>query len=155
MSKTYRIAPEDPTSKDAQQLMAELSNVLTDITGASGQASFDVADVQGPRAVFMLARDVEGKPVGCGALRPLSAQIGEVKRMYARAQSRGVGTAILQALENYARKSGYTLLRLETRRVNIQAVEFYLRHGYQPIPNYGKYEGNPAAICFEKHLREE
>ncbi len=149
---TYIVKPEDPTTQDAQQLMAELSSVLAQITGATGQASFHVADAQGPRAVFMVARDAAGQPVGCGALRPLSAEIGEVKRMYARAQARGVGTAILQALESYAQEIGYTRLWLETRRVNIQAVQFYLRHGYQPIDNYGKYKGNSAAICFEKQF---
>jgi ribosomal protein S18 acetylase RimI-like enzyme len=72
--------------------------------------------------------------------------------MYARDQARGVGTAVLQALEAYAREARYTTLWLETRRVNHQAVQFYLRHGYQPIANYGKYKDNPAAICFEKRL---
>jgi GNAT superfamily N-acetyltransferase len=100
----------------------------------------------------MVARDAEGQLVGCGALRPLSAEIAEVKRMYARSQARGVGTAVLQALESYANENGYTTLWLETRRVNVQAVQFYLRRGYRPIANYGKYERNPAAVCFEKHI---
>ncbi len=152
MHQLYTITTEDPTTLDAQQLMAELSVVLAQITGASGQTSFNVDDVKVPRAVFMIARDAAGQPVGCGALRPLSDQIGEVKRMYARSQARGVGTAILQAIESYAKENSYTTLWLETRRVNTQAVQFYLRHGYQPIDNYGKYQGNPAATCFEKRL---
>ncbi len=155
MRQAYLIKPEDPTTQDAQQLMAELSATLARLTGASGQASFDVADVLGPRAVFMVARDAAGQPVGCGALRPLSEEIGEVKRMYARAQARGVGTAILQALESYAREIGYTTLWLETRRLNSQAVQFYLHHGYQPIDNYGKYRRNPDAVCFGKCLHKE
>src|SRR5512147_3198671 len=125
----YIVNPEDPTSQDVQQLMAELSATLRRITGASGQASFHVDDVRGPRAVFMVARNGAGHAVGCGALRPLCNEIGELKRMYARDQARGVGTAVLQALEAYAREARYTTLWLETRRVNHQAVQFYLRHG--------------------------
>ncbi len=154
MHQIYTVRPEDPATSDAQQLMAELSAVLTRITGASGQTSFNVDDVKVPRAVFMIARDAAGQPVGCGALRPLSDEIGEVKRMYTRSQARGVGTAILQAIESYAKENGYITLWLETRRVNTQAVQFYLHHGYQPIDNYGKYQGNPAAICFAKRLCE-
>lgn len=149
----YIVKPEDPTSLDAQQLMDELSATLRRIAGASGRDSFRVEDVRGARAVFMVARDEAGQAVGCGALRPLCNEIGEVKRMYARAQDRGVGTAVLQALEAYAREVRYTALWLETRRVNNQAVQFYLHHGYQPIANYGRYKDNPAALCFEKRLR--
>jgi GNAT superfamily N-acetyltransferase len=132
--------------------MAELSAALTEIIGASGAASFDAADVRGPRAVFLVARDHTGQPIGCGALRPLSAEVGEVKRMYARSQAHGVGTAILAALERYATEQGYAALWLETRRVNTRAVQFYLRRGYQPIPNYGRYQCNAAAICLGKRF---
>ena len=149
----YIIKPEDPTTQDAQQLLAELSATLADISGASGEASFDLADVQVPRSVFMLARDAAGQPVGCGALRPLSAEIGEVKRMYVRAKAHGVGTTVLQALESFARENGYKALWLETRRINTRAVRFYLQRGYHVIDNYGKYKSSPAAICFEKQLR--
>jgi hypothetical protein len=42
-------------------------------------------------AVFLLARDVQGRAVGCGALRELGEGLGEVKRMYVVSERRRSG----------------------------------------------------------------
>ena len=149
---TIAVRAEDPSGADAIALVAELSAVLTAITGASGQASFDVADVQGPRACFALARDAQGRALGCGALRPLAGDVGEVKRMFARPGTRGAGSAVLRYLEAEAARLGYAALRLSTRHVNERAVAFYERHGYRRIPGYGRYAGSDVSVCFEKAL---
>ncbi|MGJ4996648.1 GNAT family N-acetyltransferase [Bradyrhizobium sp. HKCCYLR20261] len=146
------ISPEDPASADAAALIADLSAALARITGDSGRSSFDPDDVRGPRACFVIARDGSGQAVGCGALRPIDAGIAEVKRMYARPGTRGVGAAILSHLETAAAGFGYDAIWLETRHVNARAVSFYERHGYGRIPNYGRYVGRPEAVCFEKRL---
>lgn len=149
------VSAEDPTGTEARALIAELSALLTAITGSSGQASFDVADMRATRACFAIARDVDGRAVGCGALRPFDAQradVGEVKRMFARPGTHGVGSAVLRFLEQEATRLAYAALRLETRRVNQRAVTFYQRRGYRCIANYGRYVGNDAAVCFEKML---
>jgi ribosomal protein S18 acetylase RimI-like enzyme len=147
------IAIEDPESADAAVLLEELSGTLAAITGSSGKASFDVNDVRGERARFVLARDAQGNAVGCGGFRPLETGIAEIKRMYSRRSIPGVGTAVLRFLEAQARELNYTVLRLETRIVNTRAVAFYERLGYTRIPNFGKYAGRPEAACFEKELR--
>ena len=146
------VSAEDPAGADALALVAELSAVLTAITGASGQASFDVSDVCGPRACFALARDAHGRALGCGALRPLDADRAEVKRMFARPGTRGVGSAVLRFLEDEAARLGYAALRLSTRHVNQRAVAFYERQGYRRIPGYGRYAGSEVSACFEKAL---
>lgn len=150
MTAAFIITPEDPASADATLLLNELSAQLSEITGASGEASFDVSDVTQPRSVFVVARNKTGQPVGCGALRPVSGEIAEIKRMFSK--RRGAGKAILQYLETKACELNYKELWLETRRVNRYAVNFYLRNGFTTIPNYGKYIGNPGAICFAKIL---
>ena len=149
---TIAVSAEDPAGADALALVAELSAALTAITGASGQASFDVSDVRGPRACFALARDAHGRALGCGALRPIDADVGEIKRMFARPGTRGVGRAVLRHLEAEAARWGYAALRLSTRRVNARAVAFYERHGWRRIPGYGRYAGSDVSVCFEKVL---
>ncbi len=149
---TISVSAEDPAGTDAIALVAELSAVLTAITGASGQASFDVSDVRGSRACFALARDAHGRALGCGALRPLDADSAEVKRMFARPGTRGVGSAVLRFLEAEAARLGYVALRLSTRHVNQRAVAFYERQGYRRIPGYGRYAGSEVSACFEKAL---
>jgi GNAT superfamily N-acetyltransferase len=151
------VAPPDIRAADAGGaeaclLMDEMSAVLAGITGASGRASFDVADMRSPRALFVLARDAGGGLLGCAALRPLDGDAAELKRMYARPGGHGVGAALLSHMEQQARALGYLALHLETRRVNSRAVSFYQRHGYQAIPNYGKYIGVEHAVCLGKTL---
>lgn len=144
------VAIADPASADALALMHELSGVLRGITGDDGSASFDAAAC----TVFAIARDGAGRAVGCGALRPLGggfADIAEVKRMYARPGS-GAGAAMLAFLESRAAALGYRGLWLETRKVNARAVRFYDGQGYLRIPNFGRYAGNDAAVCFGKRL---
>ena len=142
------VSAEDPGGADALALLAALSAALTAITGAGGQASFDVSDVRGPRACFALAR-----ALGCGALRPIDADVAEIKRMFARPGTRGVGSAVLRHLEAEAARWGYAALRLSTRLANARAVAFYERHGYRRIPGYGRYAGSDVSVCFEKVLR--
>jgi len=135
-------------SGDGALLIEELSAALAGITGDSGKSSFSPDG-----ALFVVARGADGEPLGCGALRLLEDGVGEIKRMYARPGTRGVGAALLAWLEREAGVLGYRELWLETRKVNTRAVDFYLNHGYRPIPNYGRYIGRPEAVCFGKAVR--
>lgn len=146
------VGAEDPGSPDAVALLGELSAALAEITGSSGSASFDADDVRAARACFAVARDAGGQASGCGALRPLADDVAELKRMYARPGNPGAGTALLAFLEGEAAALGYRAIWLETRTINQRAVRFYLARGYSPIPNYGKYAGNPEAVCLAKRL---
>lgn len=148
--QSLRIFSVDPAHPDAVQLLDELSDTLTAITGSSGKTSFDPDDVRGPRAHFVIARNGDGIAIGCGAFRPLQEGIAEIKRMYARPGNHGTGSAILAALEAEAKMLGYRALWLETRLVNQRAVGFYESRGYTRIENFGKYAGNALAACFEK-----
>lgn len=140
--------PDDPL---VQRLMDELSESLTTITGSSGQASFDPAEMTGAGTCLLLAT-VDGEGAGCGAFRPLQPEIAEIKRMYARPGTKGVGTALLTALERAAYEAGYREVWLETRLINRRAVRFYESHGYHVIESFGKYAGRPEAVCFAKTL---
>lgn len=140
----HRAQPEDP---DAKPLVDELSTALAQITGSTGRSSFANDDVAHPKSAFLLAKLADAA-VACGALRRIDDDVCELKRMYSRIP--GAGSLLLAELEREARRFGYNRIRLETRKVNHRAVRFYLKHGYQVIPNYGKYAGNDRAICFEK-----
>lgn len=152
MNEYITIYEEDPYSTDAKQLMDELSDILEDITGSSGRGSFDPVDVCGSRAVFIIARNINGNAVGCGALRMIDDYTAEVKRMYAKESGQGIGSKMLSYLERKALEMGYTTLKLETRLMNERAVAFYESMGYYRISNYGNYINRPEAVCFEKIL---
>lgn len=147
-----KIVETNPNTPDALLLIDELSDKLESITGDSGKSSFNSNDVCVPRSLFVMAYNEAGEAIGCGGIRPINESIAEVKRMFAKTKSMGIGTEILFYLETQARKLGYSVLWLETRFINEQAVSFYENRGYYHIPNYGKYVNNPKAVCFEKKL---
>lgn len=109
--------------------------------------------------VFLLARASEGQAIACGGLRPLSDEVYgpatvEVKRMYAAPEARGTGvaTAVLRALEAEARELGAHRIVLETGTGQPDAVRFYEREGYTPIPLFGAYIGSTESLCFAREL---
>lgn len=108
-------------------------------------------------AVVLVARDEDGAAVGCGALRSIGDGVGELKRMYVvpSARGRGVAGAVLAALEDEARRRGWTALRLETGPRQPEAIALYTGAGYRPIEPFGTYAGDPDAgdsLFFERRL---
>jgi GNAT superfamily N-acetyltransferase len=138
---------------EARDLMDALdADLQRRYPGASIQG-LNPGDAEGARLAFFVAR-TDDRPVGCAALRELDPAIGEVKRMFVRAEyrGRGIGQQLLQALEAYARVRGYDALRLETGDRQPEAIALYLSGGYVAIPPFGQYVGNPYSRCFEKRL---
>ena len=108
-------------------------------------------------SVVLVARDDDGTPLGCGALRALGDGVAEVKRMYVvpEARGRGVSRAVLLGLEDAARQRGWATLRLETGPLQPEAIGLYSSGGYLPIPAFGAYVGDPDAeesLFFERVL---
>jgi putative acetyltransferase len=93
-------------------------------------------------------------PIGCGGLRQLDDEHGEVKRMFVLASRRGSGAsvAIIRALEDDARARGWNRLVLETGTRQPDAVRFYEREGFGRIPNFGHYPDPNESLCFGKSL---
>jgi GNAT superfamily N-acetyltransferase len=108
-------------------------------------------------SLILLARDADGAVLGCGALRQLAPDTGELKRMYVvpAARGRGVSKLVLAALEDAARHRGWTTLRLETGPRQPEAIALYSGAGYRPVGPYGAYAGDPDAgdsLFFERVL---
>lgn len=143
-----------PHSAAARSLMDELSAALNALTGDDGRTSFDPAQTLGAGGCFAIAYALpDGTALGCGALQPLAPDVVELKRLYARRGTRGVGAALLQFLEQQACAGGYRQVWLSTRRINRRAVAFYRRHGYLPVAPYRHYCDRPESLCLGKALQ--
>lgn len=148
------VEKSDPFSPDSCSLVEKLSAELAAITGDSGKSNFTIDSMDGDRSLWVLARNEKGDATGCGAIRPLTENIAELKRMFSDRSAPGVGKALLNFLETSAKNMGYTEIWLETRHVNHKAVNFYKNNGYVLIENYGPYIGRNEAVCFSKVLRD-
>jgi GNAT superfamily N-acetyltransferase len=165
--RTYKIKPgrrgrlhevieqlERPVSDaDIQDLAALLLDAIDSGASVSFMASLDMESAErwwretisnaGERAIFVVARDAEGI-TGTVQLHPAWApnqqHRGEIAKMlvHRRARRKGIGTALMQAIEQRARESGFTLLTLDTKRGEAAEV-LYERGGWTRvgvIPNY-------------------
>jgi putative acetyltransferase len=93
-------------------------------------------------------------PTGCGAIKEYSTDTIEIKRMFVPMdkRSKGIASIILNELEFWAQELGYTKCILETGKKQPEAIRLYTKNGYNPIPNYGQYEGVENSVCFEKEI---
>lgn len=107
----------------------------------------------GDMSIFFVAYD-GADAIGCGGLRTLDERHGEIKRMYVVPERRGSGvaSAILRHLEVEARSCAWNRLVLETGEEQPDAMRFYEREGYTPIPNFGYYADSDLSRCYEKRL---
>jgi putative acetyltransferase len=144
------------TDDVSRALITELNAELSGMYPEPGANHFglDPDEVAPGRGAFLVVR-LHGTPVGCGALRRLDAQTGELKRMYVAPSARGTGLGrrLVAALEAEARALGLRRLVLETGTRQHAAIALYRATGFEPIPLYGEYLRSPdTSVCLGKEL---
>jgi len=83
------------------------------------------------RGIFVVA-EKNGIIIGMGALRKVSADTAEIKRMRVlpENQGKGLGKKLLHLLESEAKKLGYNKLILDTSVKQQAAIHIYKKYGY-------------------------
>jgi putative acetyltransferase len=151
----FRVQRADLQSPAARRLVDALNAELSAVYPEQGATHFrlDPEEVADGRGAFLLATRA-GTPVGCGAVRRIAQGTGEIKRMYVvpAERGRGLGRALLTALEDEARSLGLSRLFLETGARQHAAVAMYERAGFSRVDPYGEYVGSPLSLCMKKDL---
>lgn len=148
----------DPENTDLRELITFLDEELKIRYPHETIYVVDFEDPKVKEMTFVVAY-LNGKPVGCGGLRPLD-YIGieiatmELKRFYVDSSYRkmGIATNMLLFLEAQAIAAGFKEIRLETGIKQPEAIALYVKHGYQPIDLFGPYLGDPDSLCYGKIL---
>ena len=147
------IEPADVTSAESRELIAELWKELDELYGNELASA---AEFPNPTSIIFVIARQDGVAVGCGAIRPRSATIAEVKRVFVRQSSRGRGIAraIMHELEQLARAAGFNEIWLETGLRQPAAIRLYESRGYTRIADFGDYKDDPLSVCYAKMLTE-
>jgi DNA-binding MarR family transcriptional regulator/GNAT superfamily N-acetyltransferase len=148
-----RVDPASPAARwCVGQYFDELNRRFDSGFDPATSLSADDRDLVPPRGAFLLA-SVDGEPVACGAVKPVSPGVGSLKRMWVADTVRGlgIGRRVLEALETQARELGMTTVRLETNQTLQEAIGLYRSAGFREVP---RFNSDPYANhWFEKSLK--
>jgi GNAT superfamily N-acetyltransferase len=141
----------DPAIPPATDLMAALLAEYDVVAGRhlTGGPSAAPADFSPPGGVYLVGFADAGEAACGGGLKALGDGIAEVKRFYVAPafRGRGLARALLDALEQEARRLGHRTVRLDT---TTPTWPMYLAAGYGAVADYN---GNPhAEVWGEKDL---
>ena len=128
----------------------EIATLYPGWTAETGPSA--TAEELGPPGGLFLVAYADDQPVGCGGIKRLSETVAELKRLYVAPQARNLGLAhdLLDALEDGARDTGYSIVRLDTGANQPAAIKLFRSSGYIEINDYND---NPyASYWFEKAL---
>jgi putative acetyltransferase len=146
------IAAESPLQDEVRSLIAELNAALLALTPAEFCHHMTAEEMADETTVFIARLD--GQAVAMGSLRHHGNGVGEVKRMYTQPemQGRGIGGAILLAIERAARDERLTRLVLETGDRHPAAWRVYERGGFRRCGPVLDYPDSKWSVFYEKAL---
>jgi putative acetyltransferase len=119
------IVLDDLSGEEIAQFLAQHMEDMRSVSPPESVYALDLDGLRQPEITFWSAR-IDGKLVGCGALKELDAQHGELKSMRADAASRGRGIAsgMLKHILQVAKARGYDRVSLETGPMDFFAPAF-------------------------------
>ena len=140
------VRTDDPRRDDVAALLLEH---LSDMHATSPPESIHALDLEaltGAGITFVTARDGDVL-LGCGALKVLDPDHGEIKSMRttSAARGRGVGAAVLTWLVEEGRSRGLRRISLETgtQEYFTAAHRLYERHGFVDCEPFADYRLDP------------
>ncbi len=138
-----------------RDLFIEYSNSLEfDLSFQDFQKELDdlPGDYAAPSGRLLLGF-YDSDPAGCVALRRISDEICEMKRLFLRPQCRGlgIGKALATKVIEEAREIGYRRMRLDTVPAMQTAIALYISLGFREIEPY-RYNPIEGAKFMELNL---
>ncbi|WP_457092276.1 GNAT family N-acetyltransferase [Microvirga sp. P5_D2] len=106
-----------------------------------------------PAGELLLARDAEGRPIGCVGLRPVDSEgCCEMKRLYVTPEGRGLGLGerLVGMILGEAKRIGYREIRLDTLPSMTSAIALYRKLGFEPMDAY--YDTPVAGTLFLRRV---
>jgi putative acetyltransferase len=148
------VTQEDFDQSEVRELLHLADSYTASLYPPEGRTPFAVADVKKPSSIFLVARDVRYRPVGCVAAIDRGDETAEIKRIYVKEEVPGEGYAVgmMRELHTRARDAGMHLLLLETGPKNVEAITLYERLGCVERDPFYPHLASPHSVFMEKML---
>jgi len=149
------IRSDDLTSPQVHDLLAEHLRDMYRISPPESVHALDLEGLRKPDVTFWAAWE-QGELLGCGALKQIDPQHGEIKSMRTALAHRrkGVARAILELLLQEALCRGYVRLSLETgAQPQFEPARLlYERFGFAYCAPFEGYREDPHSVFMTKQL---
>jgi putative acetyltransferase len=150
-----RIERDDLSRPQVHALLQEHLDNMYELSPPESVHALDLGKLRRPEITFWTAWDGETL-VGCGAIKELDAQHGEIKSMRTPTalRRRGAGRAMLAHIIEQARARGYRRLSLETGSQDgfKPAQTLYASFGFQPCGPFADYPEDPHSFFMTLEL---
>lgn len=143
-----------PLDESLAALILKLDEYLLTKYPPEEISKVDFSDPTIQKGYFAVAY-LDDTPVGCGGFLPFPEQgFAELRRFFVDPayRNKGIARQVLTHLEEVAGTRGFRTIRLETGEPQVEAVNFYLKHGYNVIERYGEYADWESSLCMEKQI---
>ena len=145
-----RIGVDDLRGGDIVALLQEHLDEMFLHSPPESVHALDLEALRRPEITFWTVRENDGELMGCGALKRLDAEHGEIKSMRTakRHQRKGVAAALMRHILSTARERGYRRLSLETGSPDafLPARQMYERFGFEDCRPFGDYVEDPYSV---------
>ena len=146
---------DDLSGPEIRALLEEHLRNMHEISPPESVHALDLTGLQRPEVSFWTVWD-EGELLGCGALKQIGADHGEVKSMRTvmTQRRRGVARAVLAHIVEVARSRGYARLSLETgsQPQFAPARALYERFGFVYCGPFEGYVEDPHSVFMTRTL---
>jgi len=149
------IKRDDLSGPEVQALIGEHLKGMFEHSPPESVHALDLDGLRQPEITFWSAWEGD-RLAGCGALKELDPEHGEVKSMRTSSAflRRGVATRMLEHIIAEAKRRGYRRLSLETGSMEAfePARQLYVRHGFEYCGPFADYAEDPNSAFMTKEL---
>ncbi len=143
------IKTDDLSSPDVIRLLNEHLQHMKEITPPESVHALDIESLKRPEITFWSIWD-ESQLIGCGALKELDPQHGEIKSMRTASSHLGKGIAshLLEFILAEARRRRYRRVSLETGSFDAfkPARNLYEKYGFTYCEPFSNYKNDPNTV---------
>ncbi|WP_428243531.1 GNAT family N-acetyltransferase [Gynuella sp.] len=148
----------DPlTSPEIKAFLEEHIEDMKSTSPPESKHAIDIDGLKAPDITFWSAYE-DRQLIGCGALKELNHQCGEIKsmRVSTAIRAKGIGSKILNHIIAVAQSRGYHSLKLETGSMEYfsPARNLYIKNGFRYCDPFAEYTLDPNSVFMELKLRD-
>jgi len=146
---------DDLRGCEIAELLAEHLRSMAEVSPPESCHALKLDELRKPDITFWSVWQEE-EIVGCGALKKLDAEHGEIKSMRTAAAHlrKGVASLLLEHIISEAQRRGYRRLSLETGAVAYfgPAQRLYRKFGFSRCSPFAGYVEDPNSVFMTKEL---